>query len=63
MMMKTFRVTTNNGSKWYGAMSRMDNPDKLKFIEVAECVDMDECIDHIHSTEKEFIINAIRQTK
>jgi len=49
----------------------MDNPDKLKFIEVAECVDMDECIDHIHSTEKEFIIfkntlfnlNAIRQTK
>jgi hypothetical protein len=53
MMMKTFQVT----------MSRMDNPDKLKFIEVAECMNMDECIDYIHSTEKEFIINAIRQTK
>jgi len=53
MMMKTFRVT----------MSRMDNPDKLKFIEVEECVNMDECIDYIHSTEKEFIINAIKQTK
>ena len=51
--MKTFNVT----------LSRIDNPDKLKFITVEECVDMDDCIHHIHSTEKEFIIDAIREVQ
>ena len=51
--MKTFQVR----------LSRFDNPDKLKFITVEECVDMDDCIDHIHSTEKEFIIDAIKEVR
>jgi len=49
--MKTFKVT----------LSKMDNPDKLKFILVEDCIDMDECIDHVHSTEKGFVINAIKE--
>jgi len=49
--MKTFNVT----------LSRIDNPDRFKFITVEECVDMDDCINHVHSTEKEFIIDAIRE--
>jgi len=49
--MKTFKVT----------LSKMDNPDKLKFILVEDCIDMDECIEHVHSTEKGFVINAIKE--
>ena len=51
MNLKTFKVT----------LSSVDNPDKFKFIVVDECVDMDDCINHVHSTEKEFIIDAIRE--
>ena len=41
----------------------MDNPDKLKFIIVEECIDMGDCVNHIHSTEKEFVINAIKEVR
>lgn len=43
------------------SLSMMDNPDKLKFVIVEDCKDMDECIDHIYETEKGWIINAIKQ--
>lgn len=49
--MKTFQVR----------LSDVNNPDRLKFITVEECVDMDDCINHIHSTEKQFIIDAIKE--
>ena len=49
--MKTFKVT----------LSQMDNPDKLKFILVEDCVDMDDCVEHVDSTEKGFVINAIKE--
>ena len=49
--MKTFKVT----------LSQMDNPDKLKFILVEDCIDMDDCVEHVHSTEKGFVINAIKE--
>lgn len=49
--MKTFKVT----------LSQWDNPDKFKFILVEECIDMDDCIEHIHSTEKGFVIDAIKE--
>ena len=52
-LMKTFQVR----------LSRFDNPDKLKFITVEECIDMDDCVNHIHSTEKEFIIDAIKEVR
>ena len=52
-MMKTFQVR----------LSKMDNPDKLKFIIVEECIDMDDCVNHIHSTEKEFVIDAIKEVR
>jgi len=49
--MKTFKVI----------LSKIDNPDKFKFILVEDCIDMDECIEHVHSTEKEFVIDAIKE--
>ena len=49
--MKTFKVT----------LSRLDNPDKLKFILVEDCIDMQECIEHVDTTEKAFVINAIKE--
>ena len=49
--MKTFKVT----------LSQLDNPDKLKFILVEDCTNIHECIDHVDSTEKEFVINAIKE--
>jgi len=50
--MKTFSVT----------LSRFDNPDQFKFLTVEECIDMDDCINHIHETEKEFtVIESIRE--
>ena len=50
--MKTFKVT----------LSQMDNPDKLKFIHMVEdCIDMNDCVEHVDSTEKGFVINAIKE--
>lgn len=49
--MKTFQVQ----------LSRFDNPDKHKFITIEECIDMDDCMNHIHSTEKDFIIEKIKE--
>jgi len=43
------------------SLSLMDNPDKLKFVIVEDCKDMDECCDHIWKTEKGWIINAIKR--
>ena len=43
------------------SLSMMDDQTSRKFIIVEDCVDMDECIDHIHSTEKGWIIDAIKQ--
>jgi len=49
--MLTFKVT----------LSHADNQDKFKFVTVAECKDMDECIDHIWATEKDWVIDAIKR--
>jgi len=49
--MKSFKVT----------LSRIDNPGKFKFIVVEDCVDMDECIQHVWDTEKESVIDAIKE--
>lgn len=49
--MITFKVT----------LSHMDNQDKFKFVTVAECKDMEECIDHIWATEKDWVIDAIKR--
>ena len=51
--MKTFKVT----------LSQMDNPDKLKFILIQDCSDIQECIDYVDSTEKGFVINAIKEMR
>lgn len=32
---------------------------KLKFITVEECVDMDDCLDHVATNEPEFQIESI----
>lgn len=44
-------------------LSRFDNPDLFKFIVVEDCIDMDDCINHVHETEKDFIIESIREVK
>ena len=50
-MKKSFKV----------CLSKMDNQNSLNFIIVENCVDMDECIEHIHSTERGWVINSIKQ--
>ena len=42
-------------------LSKMDNPGSLNFLIVENCVDMDECIEHIHSTERGWVIDSIKQ--
>ncbi len=42
-------------------LSKMDNQNCLNFIIVKDCVDMDECVDYIHSTEKGWVIDRIKQ--
>ena len=42
-------------------LSKMDNQNCLNFIIVEDCVDMDECIEHIHSTERGWVIDSIKQ--
>ena len=49
--MKTFKVT----------LSRIDSPDRLKFILVEDCIDMEDCVNHVDATEKGFIIEAIKE--
>ena len=49
--MKTFKVT----------LSRWSDPDQLKFITVEDCVDMDDCVKHVWSTEGGFVIEAIKE--
>lgn len=49
--MITFKVT----------LSHADNPDKFKFVTVAECKDMDECLNHIWATEKDWVIDAVKR--
>ncbi len=48
----------------------MDNPDKLKFVIVEECKDMDDCLNHIWETElaqlrttqqKGWVIDAVKR--
>ena len=50
-MKKSFKV----------CLSKMDNPNFLNFIIVEDCVDMDECVEHIHSTERGWVIDSIKQ--
>ena len=42
-------------------LSRLDNPDKFAFVTVEECVDMDDCINHIKGEFPEHQIESIRQ--
>ena len=48
--MKTFKVILEH-----------KETQKLKFVTVAECVDMDDCVSHVHSTEGEFWIESIAE--
>ena len=36
---------------------------KLKFITVEECIDMDDCINHVMTTEPDFQIETITEVK
>ena len=49
--MLTFKVT----------LSDRETQTKFKFIEVAECADMGDCIDHVLSTETNWFIDQISQ--
>ena len=49
--MKTFQVI----------LSQRLNPGFFKFITVEDCVDLDDCVEHIMSTEKECEIEQIRE--
>ncbi len=51
LMKKSFKV----------CLSKMDNQNSRNFIIVDDCVDMDECIEHIHSTERGWVIDSIKQ--
>ena len=42
-------------------LSHKDNPDKFKFVTVAECKDMDDCVTHIWATEKDWTIDAVKR--
>ena len=42
-------------------LSHMDDQDKFKFVTVEECKNMDECLDHIWATEKEWVIDAVKR--
>ena len=42
-------------------LSCLDNPDKVKFLIVEECKDMDDCLDHIWATEKGWVVDSIKR--
>ena len=42
-------------------LSRLDNPGKFAFITVEECVDMDDCINHVKGEFPEHQIESNRQ--
>jgi len=42
-------------------LSLKKNPDKFTFVTIEECVDMDDCINHIHSEFPNHQIESIRR--
>ena len=42
-------------------LSNLDNPDKFTFITVEECVDMDDCINHVKDEFPDHQIESIRK--
>ena len=42
-------------------LSDRETQSRFKFLEVAECVDMGDCIDHVLSTEPSWFIDQISQ--
>lgn len=49
--MLTFRVT----------LSHADNQDRFKFVTVEECKNLDDCLNHIWATEKDWVIDAVKR--
>jgi hypothetical protein len=41
-------------------LSRKDNPDKFLFTTITECVDRDDCLNHLAETLPDFQLEQIR---